>query len=199
MVRIMLTIYALMLAGGLATDAGTCESLKTLALPNTTITTAELVPAGPFTPPAGPGRGTAANAGRSQAAGSGRGGQADAGRAAGQPPNVPANAQAQVGTTLGAYCRIAATLKPSADSDIAVEVWMPADNWNGKFQAVGNGGWAGVTSYPARPTAPRGRYPTASTNTGHLGGMPSSSSSAPHRGPTTRTSTSTRWPYRRRR
>src|SRR5690349_23855094 len=104
----MLTIYALMLAGGLAADSATCEKLKTLALPNTTITTAELVPAGPFTPPAGPGRGGApVGTGRSQAGG--RAGQADGGRGGGQPPNVPANAQAQAGTTLGAYCRIAAT------------------------------------------------------------------------------------------
>jgi len=167
----MLTIYALMLAGGLATDPATCEKIKTLALPNTTITAVELVPPGPFTPPAGPGRGGAPGApGRGQGAGPGRGAQADGGRAGGQPPNVPANAQAQAGTTLGAHCRVAATLKPSADSDIAIEVWLPADNWNGKFQAVGNGGWAGVISYPAMATALQEGYATASTNTGHVGG-----------------------------
>src|SRR4051812_19664376 len=44
---------------------------------------------------------------------------------------------------LPAFCRVAATLKPSADSDIKIEVWMPASGWNGKFQAVGNGGWNG--------------------------------------------------------
>src|SRR5205085_12516698 len=44
---------------------------------------------------------------------------------------------------LPAFCRVAATLTPSADSDIKVEVWMPASGWNGKFQAVGNGGWSG--------------------------------------------------------
>src|SRR5262245_45320170 len=48
---------------------------------------------------------------------------------------------------LPAFCRVAATLKPSSDSDIKVEVWLPASGWNGKFQAVGNGGWAGVISY----------------------------------------------------
>src|SRR5262245_60563610 len=50
---------------------------------------------------------------------------------------------------LPAFCRVAATLKPSSDSDIKVEVWLPASGWNGKFQAVGNGGWAGAISYPA--------------------------------------------------
>src|SRR5438105_15112838 len=44
---------------------------------------------------------------------------------------------------LPAFCRIAATLKPSPDSDIKIELWMPASNWNGKFEAVGNGGWNG--------------------------------------------------------
>src|SRR5437763_7377695 len=48
---------------------------------------------------------------------------------------------------LPAFCRIAATLKPSSDSDIKVEAWLPMSNWNGKYQAVGNGGWGGVISY----------------------------------------------------
>jgi feruloyl esterase len=70
---------------------------------------------------------------------------------------------------LPAFCRVAATLKPSSDSDIKVEIWMPASGWNGKFQAVGNGGWAGVISYPAMAAAIRRGYATASTDTGHAG------------------------------
>ena len=46
-------------------------------------------------------------------------------------------------TELPAHCRVALTLKPSSDSHIEMELWMPAENWNGKFLAVGNGGWAG--------------------------------------------------------
>src|SRR5262249_52138505 len=34
---------------------------------------------------------------------------------------------------LPAFCRVAATLKPSVDSDIKIEVWMPVTQWNGKF------------------------------------------------------------------
>src|SRR5436190_22253428 len=49
---------------------------------------------------------------------------------------------------LPAFCRIAATLKPSSESDIKVEAWLPMSNWNGKYQAVGNGGW-GVLVTPA--------------------------------------------------
>ena len=30
-----------------------------------------------------------------------------------------------------------------------MELWLPADNWNGKFLAVGNGGWAGTISFDA--------------------------------------------------
>src|SRR6478609_11859183 len=43
--------------------------------------------------------------------------------------------------TLPAFCRVAATLMPSPDSDIRIEVWLPAENWSWKFQAVGNSGW----------------------------------------------------------
>jgi feruloyl esterase len=68
------------------------------------------------------------------------------------------------------FCRVAATLTPSADSDIKVEVWLPANGWNGKFQAVGNGGWAGAISYPAMASAIRAGYASASTDTGHVGG-----------------------------
>ena len=73
-------------------------------------------------------------------------------------------------TILPAHCRVAATLRPSPDSQIDMEVWMPAENWNGKFQAVGNGGWAGTISYPALSTALQEGYATASNDTGHKGG-----------------------------
>ena len=71
---------------------------------------------------------------------------------------------------LPAFCRITATLAPSADSDIKVEVWLPAAGWNGKFQAVGNGGFAGSISYAALRQALRRGYATSSTDTGHTGG-----------------------------
>ena len=34
-------------------------------------------------------------------------------------------------------------LKPTSDSLINMELWLPAENWNGKFMGVGNGGFAG--------------------------------------------------------
>jgi feruloyl esterase len=70
---------------------------------------------------------------------------------------------------LPAHCRVAAVLKPSSDSHIEMEVWLPAEDWNGKFQAVGNGGWAGTISYSAMASALQEGYATASTDTGHKG------------------------------
>jgi feruloyl esterase len=71
---------------------------------------------------------------------------------------------------LPAFCRVAGTLAPSKDSDIKMEVWMPATGWNGKFQAVGNGGWSGAINYGGMASAVRLGYASASTDTGHSGG-----------------------------
>src|SRR5256886_10665453 len=53
---------------------------------------------------------------------------------------------------------------PTSDSDIKIEVWMPATDWNGKFQAVGNGGWSGAISYAPLARALARGYATASTD-----------------------------------
>lgn len=70
---------------------------------------------------------------------------------------------------LPAFCRVAGTIKPSSDSDIKFEVWMPATGWNGKFHGIGNGGFAGSISYPGLAGALARNYATASTDTGHMG------------------------------
>jgi feruloyl esterase len=53
----------------------------------------------------------------------------------------------EVFTNLPAFCRIAATLTPTSDSDIKIEVWMPYSGWNGRFLGTGNGGIAGLFRY----------------------------------------------------
>ena len=68
---------------------------------------------------------------------------------------------------LPAFCRVAATLTPSTDSQIKMEIWLPAENWNGKFLAVGNGGWAGTISLDAMAAGLRRGYAAASNDTGH--------------------------------
>ena len=72
--------------------------------------------------------------------------------------------------TLPAFCRVEATARPTSDSEIKFEVWIPpVGAWNGKFQGVGNGGYQGSISYAAMATALRRGYATASTDTGHSG------------------------------
>jgi feruloyl esterase len=133
----MSVLTVLAAAAATPASAATCESLSAVSLKDATVTRAEMVPPGKFSPPDG-----------------GRRGQGR-GNAYGDLPE---------------FCRVTATLTPSSDSDIKVEVWLPASGWNGKFQAVGNGGWAGVISYAAMADALRGGYATASTDTGHVGG-----------------------------
>lgn len=115
-------------------QAATCESLATARLTNATVTSAQSVAAGAFTPP-------------------GRGGRA------GAPM-----------TDLPAFCRVEATLTPTKESDIRIEVWLPASGWNGKLQAVGNGGWNGNIDTNALAGAVRRGYAGTSTDTGHQGG-----------------------------
>src|SRR5262245_26187830 len=123
-------------------DAATsCDKLSALSLKNVTITLARDVPAGGFVP-------------------STEGSPDDPSVA---PPNPRTFAQ------LPAFCRVATTLRPSSDSDIKMELWLPAANWNGKFLAVGNGAFTGSIALAAMaPPLSRG-YATSSTDTGHVG------------------------------
>ncbi len=76
---------------------------------------------------------------------------------------------AAVYRTLPSFCRVTATLTPSSDSDIRIEVWLPAAGWNGKLQSVGNGGWTGSIPYNALAEAVAAGYAAAGTDTGHAG------------------------------
>ncbi|HMA11436.1 MAG TPA: tannase/feruloyl esterase family alpha/beta hydrolase [Steroidobacteraceae bacterium] len=71
---------------------------------------------------------------------------------------------------LPAFCRVAAALHPTPQSDIRIEVWLPLQGWNGKFLGVGNGGFSGSISHAALADGVKRGYATASTNTGHEGG-----------------------------
>src|SRR5206468_10186449 len=84
----------------------TCESLATVAIPFTTITTAQSITGGTFTPPGGA-------------------------PITGLPP----------------FCRVALTVRPTTDSHVNVEVWMPLSGWNGRFQGTGGGGYTGAIGY----------------------------------------------------
>lgn len=71
---------------------------------------------------------------------------------------------------LPAFCRVAGVIRPTSDSEIKFEVWMPNSGWNRKFQGIGNGGFAGSISYQQLASALARGYATASTDTGHTGG-----------------------------
>jgi feruloyl esterase len=75
----------------------------------------------------------------------------------------------EVFANMPAFCRVAATLTPASDSEIGIEVWMPSSTWNGRFEGVGNGGYAGSIPYSALAPGVSLGYATAGTNTGHVG------------------------------
>jgi hypothetical protein len=68
-----------------------------------------------------------------------------------------------------AFCRVALDAFPTPDSDIKIEIWMPASGWNHKFRGLGNGGFAGTIDYPGLAANVKQGYASAATDTGHLG------------------------------
>jgi feruloyl esterase len=64
-------------------------------------------------------------------------------------------------------------LKPTSDSDIKIEVWLPQVGWNGKYMAVGNGAFSGAIGYSAMANGLGRGYAVSSTDTGHEGGSAS--------------------------
>jgi pimeloyl-ACP methyl ester carboxylesterase len=86
-------------------------------------------------------------------------------RREGAPPPESAAPTAQ---PIPQHCRVRLVLKPTADSNINSELWLPTDNWNGKLLVVGNGGFAGsIQGYGDMQVALRLGYATAATDTGH--------------------------------
>jgi feruloyl esterase len=70
---------------------------------------------------------------------------------------------------LPAFCRVTGVSKPTKDSYIRFEVWLPVSGWNSKFLGVGNGGFAGSIDYGRMARALKDGYATAGTNAGHDG------------------------------
>jgi hypothetical protein len=130
-IAIQAAIAALMVAAALAASparANDCASLMNAKLPDTTVTIAQSIPAGKFSPPYGS-----------------------------PVDNLPA------------FCRVAGVIRPTSDSYIRFEVWMPAADWNGKLLSVGNGGFAGSIGFRSMADSLRRGYATAATDTGHEG------------------------------
>src|SRR5579862_1911508 len=117
--------------------AATCEDLKSLTIPDATITASQTFAAGTYA------------------------------------PSVQANTAAQAVPSyadLPAFCRVTATLKPTPDSEILMELWMPTADRNGKLEGNGNGGWTGSINPATLATGLRRNYAVAMSDQGHEGG-----------------------------
>jgi feruloyl esterase len=149
-----------------------CARLASLSLANTAIALAQVTNAGAFTVPA-------------NLAGRGGGGSSALAGTLGSVPDVPGRVTANAAglglgynggrgippfSTLPAFCRVVATLKPSASSDIHLEMWMPITGWNGHFRGTSPNGLGGVINYNAMSVGLTDGFAVASTDTGHQGG-----------------------------
>jgi Tannase and feruloyl esterase len=65
------------------------------------------------------------------------------------------------------FCRVAGFLRPTTDSEIRFEVWLPEKDWNNRFLGVGNGGFAGSIGYTQLAGNLRRGYATAGSDAGH--------------------------------
>ncbi len=116
-------------------SAASCGRLDEISLPSAKVTSAQVIPAGAFTPP--------------------------------PLPHFDGEGPDPIFKSLPAFCRVQITATPSTDSDIRIEVWLPAENWNRRLQGVGNGGFAGSIPYHGLAEAIRQGYAAVATDTGH--------------------------------
>ena len=66
-----------------------------------------------------------------------------------------------------AHCEVRGISRPSSDSEITFEVWLPLTGWNGKYRQNGNGGFAGTINRPGLVDPLRRGYVVAATDDGH--------------------------------
>ena len=131
-----------------AQSLGNCAALANLALPQTKIISATTVSAGPF----------------SQVS------VGDPYAAEGTTSPTPTCSSNVTSPQLPAFCRVnAAVSTPGAADPINIEVWLPTQNWNGRFVGVGNHGNGGEIEYADMgPLLVQG-YAVGTTDTGHTG------------------------------
>lgn len=65
------------------------------------------------------------------------------------------------------FCRVIGHATPTPQSKIGFEVWLPLENWNGRYAQVGNGGLAGVIFYLPLADMLRRGFAAAATDNGH--------------------------------
>lgn len=69
--------------------------------------------------------------------------------------------------TVPAFCRIQAVAAPTGDSHIKMEIWMPAQDWNGRYLQFAMGGAAGSIDYNVLASRINVGNAVATTDTGH--------------------------------
>lgn len=85
--------------------------------------------------------------------------------AAGSPVSVSDSRPAITG--LPAFCRVAGVMRPSSDSVIRFEVWLPEHDWNGSLIGAGNGGFAGSIGYDEFVNYLKRNFVVAGSDAGH--------------------------------
>ena len=135
----MISSIAVLFLGAVAATAMPCENLTSVKFNNAVITNAVVVQESPQPP---------------VYVGIGPGGV--------RTPRAPAQ-------PIPAHCQVQMVLEPTTDSLINMELWLPTENWNGKFMGVGNGGFGGTIQGLTldMPQALRLGYATAANDTGH--------------------------------
>ena len=89
------------------------------------------------------------------------------------PPFVATSMGPQGVTVTTPFCRVRGLLRPTADSNIYFEVWMPpAATWNGNYQGNAPGGYVGSMFYEPTERALRAGYAASTTDNGHTGPEP---------------------------
>ncbi len=68
-----------------------------------------------------------------------------------------------------AFCRVRGEIKPTTDSLIKFEVWLPSEGWNGKLEQLGNGGLGGSINLSSLASEMKKGFATAGTDDGHEG------------------------------
>ena len=119
--------------------AVSCDALRSIELPGTSIVAVTLVDSGSFATP--------------------------------RPGRRPSTEFFSAFRSLPSFCRVEAVARPTSDSEIAIEVWLPLplERWNGRYLGVGNGSYGGSIAYPRLGEGVRSGYATSSTDTGHRG------------------------------
>ena len=82
----------------------------------------------------------------------------------------PSPGKTPAAVILPAFCRVQGVLRPTSDSNIKFEVWMPVSGWNGRFEQLGNGGFAGKIWYKFMIPELRRGFAIAATDDGHIEG-----------------------------